>query len=310
MKSVFAAMAFVPVLLLAQGIEGNWQGTLEAGQAKLRLVLKVTRLPDGTLKAAMDSLDQGATDLAVDTITAQEGTVRFEMKHVGGSYEGKLAAGGNEMSGTWSQGGNSLPLTLKRGGAGPTPTAKGRVLTAAERDFAITHLERTRKLFLDSIEGLSEAQWKFKPAADRWSIAEVAEHIAVSEDFLFETTTNKILKIPPSPDRPEKSGEEARASDEQILKRVTDRSKPANAPEPLRPSGRFSDRAAVVAHFNKSRDRTIQYARTTQDDLRNHSTPSPLGNPDAYQFLLLTAGHAERHTAQINEVKTSAGYPK
>ena len=43
-------------------------------------------------------------------------------------------------------------------------------MTQEERDFAMSSLHASRKLFLDAIAGLSDAQWKFKPAPDRWSI--------------------------------------------------------------------------------------------------------------------------------------------
>ena len=65
-------------------------------------------------------------------------------------------------------------------------TAFAAPLEQGERDRAMSHLHATRKVFLDSIAGLSDAQWNFKPAADRWSIAECAEHIAVSDDSLFD----------------------------------------------------------------------------------------------------------------------------
>ena len=45
-------------------------------------------------------------------------------------------------------------------------------LTQAERDKAIAELEGSKKMFLDATKGLSEAQWKFKAAPDRWSIEE------------------------------------------------------------------------------------------------------------------------------------------
>src|SRR6202011_1383100 len=57
-------------------------------------------------------------------------------------------------------------------------------LTQGERDFAMSSMQATRKLFLDSVAGLSAAQWNFKAAPERWSIAECAEHIALSEDML------------------------------------------------------------------------------------------------------------------------------
>ena len=46
------------------------------------------------------------------------------------------------------------------------------------------YLESTKKNVLEATKGLSQAQWDFKPAPDRWSVAQVMEHIAASEDFI------------------------------------------------------------------------------------------------------------------------------
>jgi hypothetical protein len=64
----------------------------------------------------------------------------------------------------------------------------------------------------------------------------------------------------------------------------------------------------ALQDFAEKRAKTIEYARTTQDDLRAHVTPGP--RVDGYQYLLMMAGHSERHVAQMNEVKTATGYPK
>ena len=55
--------------------------------------------------------------------------------------------------------------------------AQTTALTQAERDAALSQLQRTHDAFVKSISGLSIKQWTFKPAPDRWSVAEVAEHI-------------------------------------------------------------------------------------------------------------------------------------
>lgn len=57
-------------------------------------------------------------------------------------------------------------------------------LTAADRDRAMKHLESTRQGVVDATTGLSEAQWNFKAGADRWSVAQVMEHIAAAEDLM------------------------------------------------------------------------------------------------------------------------------
>ncbi|MEA2206871.1 MAG: hypothetical protein QOE77_3647 [Blastocatellia bacterium] len=94
---------------------GTWQGVLEAGTAKLRLVLKVGKQPDGTLKALLDSPDQGATDMSLDSIALTGTSVRFKMTSpAAATYEGQLSADGSEISGNWIQAGQRFPLNFER----------------------------------------------------------------------------------------------------------------------------------------------------------------------------------------------------
>ena len=183
-------------------------------------------------------------------------------------------------------------------------TAFAAPLEQGERDRAMSHLHATRKVFLDSIAGLSDAQWNFKPAADRWSIAECAEHIAVSDDSLFDLM-RQTLKSPVALEK------KSAVKDEFILQVVPDRSVKAKAPEFLQPKRRWPDRETLIAHFKQSRDRNIAYIQTTEDDLRSHFMDHPLLKTiDAYQVMLLLSAHCERHTAQIDEVKADPHYPK
>jgi pimeloyl-ACP methyl ester carboxylesterase len=98
-----------------QKLVGTWQGVLDVGAAKLRLVLKVGKQPDGTLKALLDSPDQGATDMSLDSIARSGTSVNFQMTSpAAANYEGDLSADGSEISGHWIQGGQRFPLNFKR----------------------------------------------------------------------------------------------------------------------------------------------------------------------------------------------------
>lgn len=183
------------------------------------------------------------------------------------------------------------------------PTA----LTADERKEAVKYLEETRKNFLESVKGLSEAQWKFKAAPEKWSIAEAAEHIAVSEETLMSLVTDRIMKSPAAPEKKEA----AKGKEKLLPAMLTDRSSKFQAPEMLKPTNRWTNQADLAKSFNASRDKTIAYVNTSQDDLRSHFGPHPvLKDLDAYQWIFLIAGHSARHTAQINEVKADPNFPK
>jgi uncharacterized protein len=97
----------------AAGIEGDWQGTLKAGGAELRLVLHIARNDDGSYKATMDSIDQGANGIPVTSMTLKDSKLDFTMDSIHGSYEGTLSPDGETIEGTWSQG-QPLPLDFKR----------------------------------------------------------------------------------------------------------------------------------------------------------------------------------------------------
>ncbi len=186
-------------------------------------------------------------------------------------------------------------------------TATKSTLTDEERKAAVTYLEETRKKFLDSVQGLSEAQWKFKPAPDRWSVAEVAEHIAISEETILGLITQQIMKSPAAPEKKES----LKGKETMLRKMITDRSQKAQAPEMLKPTNRWATQADLVKAFQASRDITIKYVQTTQEDLRSHIAPHPaFKDLDAYQWVFLLSGHSERHTDQIKEVKADPNFPK
>ena len=72
----------------------------------------------------------------------------------------------------------------------------------------------------------------------------------------------------------------------------------------LQPSGRFATLSEAVAAFLAARERSIEYARGTPDDIRSHFTGhSVLGPLDGYQWLVGNARHAETHAAHIRELR-------
>ena len=182
--------------------------------------------------------------------------------------------------------------------------AQDAAATKYDRQKAYAYLDETRAKFLKSVEGLSEAQWKFKAGPDRWSIAEVAEHIGLSEALIMSMIEGQVLKAPAK-----KPGEGI--TDEKLIAGITDRTQKAQAPEVLKPVNKWPTREALVKDFIAARAKNMEWVKTTNEDLRAHAAPHPAFGPlDAHQWILLLAGHSARHTAQIEEVKTSAGYPK
>lgn len=181
--------------------------------------------------------------------------------------------------------------------------AFGQTLTQADREKGVQYLQQTRDGVVAAIKGLSDAQLKYKAGPDRWSVAETLEHIALAEDYLFQSVTERTMKAPAGA-----AGRDAAKADAMVLAMVPDRSHKVQAPPPLVPTGRWTVSEALD-HFLKSRAKTIAFLESTPD-LRDHVADSPLGQLDGYEGLLFIGAHSERHTKQMLEVKADPGFPK
>ena len=98
---------------LSKDFEGNWEGAIEAGGNRLRIVMKLSRAADGSATGTMVSVDQGNQEIPISTIKVNDKQLQLDVRAVGGTYSGTLGANG-EIDGTWTQGPGSLPLHLKR----------------------------------------------------------------------------------------------------------------------------------------------------------------------------------------------------
>jgi hypothetical protein len=99
---------------VAKELEGAWEGTLDTGGAKLRLVLKLANGPDGAT-GTLTSVDQGGAVIPIATITQEGSSLQLELPSIGGSYAGEIGKDG--ITGKWKQGMGELPLTFTRAAA-------------------------------------------------------------------------------------------------------------------------------------------------------------------------------------------------
>jgi hypothetical protein len=164
----------------------------------------------------------------------------------------------------------------------------------------MSHLHATRKVFLDSIAGLSDAQWNFKPSPDRWSIAECAEHITAAELPFAKFAAVSLTAVPSAEER-----REIRGKDDFVRRFLRDRSQRGEAPERIRPKGRFATREVTVRAFEERRAANLAYVRETSDPLRDRFALHPFaGMIDGFQWVLFLAAHTDRHAAQIEEIRS------
>ncbi|HWF07976.1 MAG TPA: DinB family protein [Bryobacteraceae bacterium] len=181
-------------------------------------------------------------------------------------------------------------------------------MEAHERQSVVDQLDSSRDHLTGLIAGLSAEQWRFSPAEGRWSIGQCVEHVTRVEKRVFGLIGKKLQENNPEP---AKATPEQKAKDAEVARLIPDRSIPRNAPEPALPTGAWSHGGELVADFEKTRQGTAEFARTSQGALRHYFIPHALfGELDCYQWLLALSLHGLRHARQIEEIKAAPGYPK
>ena len=175
-------------------------------------------------------------------------------------------------------------------------------MTPEERQKAAAFLDETRDNMLRATKGLSPAQLQYKPAPDRWSVAECLEHATIVETFVLGNIHNAIKETAASP--------KTDMTDEGLVRMVTDRSGRSRAPERIVPTGKIPC-DQVLSEFEAARKRMSEFVSSTNVPLRQFAFPHPrFGQVDCYQWVLLAAGHGDRHRKQVEEVIADAGFPR
>jgi hypothetical protein len=165
-----------------------------------------------------------------------------------------------------------------------------------EREQILALLDQSRAALLAAVNGVSEESARRTPAPGRWSILGCVEHVALSEDYFF----SQIAKATPSETPVINLEREAK-----MLARGADRSRRMQSPPEGHPTGAFPTLAAALDHFQESRNRTVEFVRANQEDLRAKTTWHPiLKQANCHEMLLSIGLHVLRHAKQIEEIKT------
>lgn len=196
-----------------------------------------------------------------------------------------------------------LILLMLTGFAG---TFNDSPISQKERKAAVSMMKENRTAVPNSVKGLSKTQLEFRSAPDRWSIQDCIYHIAATEKSLWDLFEAN-MKMPASPEK----RSEIRVSDDEFVKRLTDRSTKFKTSDNLQPENTgFKTLDEALEDFKENRSAHIKYMKSSTEDLRNHVVQMPFGMIDCYQLCLMLPGHSERHLLQIEEIKADPAFPK
>jgi hypothetical protein len=123
-------------------------------------------------------------------------------------------------------------------------------------------------------------------------VLECIEHVVIVENrFLGWIANGPAIAPQPSAEK-----------ETSISARVRDRTTKAEAPEAVRPQGRFHTLAEALAEFEAVRERSIQTVQERGGQLYSvGATHARFGEMNGAEVICLIDGHARRHAAQIRE---------
>lgn len=177
-------------------------------------------------------------------------------------------------------------------------------LTDAERHELLQLLGATGKQVVETVATLDDAAWSYKPAPDRWSVAQIVEHLLVVEQGLTAQVQEAMTKTP-DPEWAAKTAEKTAI----LRATLADRSQKFQAPEPVQPKGELT-RRQIVEGFSKARRQTMALVRETKVPLHAQTYESTaFSTLNAHQGLLVVTLHNQRHLEQIKEVLADPGFP-
>ncbi len=178
-------------------------------------------------------------------------------------------------------------------------------MTEVEREFLVRGLRASAANLAEAVGGLTAGQAKYRETPERWSIAEVMEHLVVWESFMLDAV-HGALERPAEPEKQQAAG----GKESLVLALATSRDRPLKSREAARPTGRWNDVGEMLAEFRARRAKTVAFAESTLVDLRCHFFAHIVfGDLDCYQWLVAMGQHTLRHVEQIEEIKRATEWP-
>ena len=174
----------------------------------------------------------------------------------------------------------------------------GTVNITADKQVLLDRLQESQRTLIAAATAVPEECARICPEAGRWSVLDVVEHITLADRGMFRryqtgTENTKPVNLD---------------ADEFIQQLGRDRESKRDAPERVHPSGRFASLAEALSEYGRGRAEIAAFIANSGEDCRRKLVQHPMMEMDGHQLFLLIAAHSERHSMQIEEIKSCAAY--
>lgn len=153
--------------------------------------------------------------------------------------------------------------------------------------------DQAREELLEQVSSLTDEELNQQPAADRWSVKQLLEHLYLMEGAVASLITEKL------------ASEEQGLADDKPIELTVNRSTKVDAPDFAVPSDQFATLKELkeqLAHTHSALRKL--YEQTPADQLEVRTYPHPVfGEMKLSQWIPFVGYHERRHIEQIKEVR-------
>jgi DinB superfamily len=153
-----------------------------------------------------------------------------------------------------------------------------------------------------AVEELDDKFRAYKAEPSDWSVTEIVEHLTIVEQRIKSMLECKLETAEPST-----AARDSSRSRAALFEKAASRAERAEAPGPVRPTGRYVSCRGALVEFCKTREALVAWAEGHPDLLTGHTLPHLFFGPlDGCEWLTFLAGHTKRHVDQIEARKSKA----
>jgi hypothetical protein len=166
----------------------------------------------------------------------------------------------------------------------------------------LRHLDTQHQRLRKAVDSVPRARREVKPSPERWSVAEVIEHLSIVETRIERVFAKKLDEARAAGLGPERDASSVLGAFD--MDRVLDRTRRITAAEAALPSGKLDADAAWEA-LERARETLCASVRASDGlALGEVIHPHPvLGPINLYQWIAFVGGHEARHAAQVLELR-------
>ena len=169
-------------------------------------------------------------------------------------------------------------------------------MTTEDRDKILNLLREGRQTWLASLEGATNITQR--PGPDRWSVLEIAEHVAIVEKRLCGLIRNAQPGTEPPAD--------ARREDA-FATGLAAREDRVMAPDVVHPTGAVKSLEEATAAFEQARAETLAFVASNPDLRTVNVKHMRFGQVSGYEMAAVLASHPARHAKQVAEARAAVG---